>query len=283
MTELRLPWRHRRSGPRRHVWWAALVVLTLAVALVVTHLATRPEPTRTTACAPTVGGGAPVADPSGTVPAPRGDLPGWHQVLVQDFNRASDLSGWGRYSGQPGGNPAGWWQRDHVGVRDGALVLCGYPDGARFVTGGAMLLHHSQSYGRYDLRFRMPAATGVKYVLLLWPTDGNWPQSGEVDFAEDGGGDRSRTTATVHYGADDQIIARHLDGDFTRWHTLGVEWTPGHLRYLLDGRPWGEVSGPQVPTGSMELAVQTEAVARQGLPARVDLQVDWVAVYQRTR
>jgi hypothetical protein len=236
---------------------------------------------------------APVAAPSGLSGAtmPKGDLAGWRQVMAEDFTGSSLPSGWGAYTGQPGGNPGGWWDPSHVKVGDGRLTLAGYRDGAKWVTGGVMSWGPSTTtYGKYEVRFRMDKGHGVKYALLLWPQSERWPVDGEIDFAEDGGGNRSGTTATLHYGASNSTIQRHLSADFSTWQTIGVEWTPGKLVYTLNGKPWSTLTGSMVPSTPMRLALQSEAgtcgdqwtpCPDATTPARVDLEVDWAVAYQR--
>ena len=136
----------------------------------------------------------------------------------------------------------------------------------------------------------MDAGKGVAGVLLLWPQAPHWPP--EIDFAETGGdrADRSDMTATLHYGPGDRTIARTVRGDFSRWHVMGVRWTPRRLVYTLDGRPWATVRSRHVPAERMELDLQAQAgtcgdryapCPDATTPARVDLQVDWVAVSAR--
>jgi beta-glucanase (GH16 family) len=132
----------------------------------------------------------------------------------------------------------------------------------------------------------MDRGKGVAAVVLLWPVRDQWPP--EIDFAEDGGRTNTRhdVSATLHYGADDRQIQRTVRADFTRWHTVGVEWTPGKLSYTLDGRRWAVVRHPRVPAEAMELAIQSQAGTCGDLyapcpdsttPARVNVQIDWVA------
>ena len=146
----------------------------------------------------------------------------------------------------------------------------------------------TQRYGSYDVRFRMDAGYGIASVLLLWPTADHWPP--EIDFAENGGAStiRDRMTATLHYGEDDRIIQHQVRGDFTRWHTMGVEWTPGRLVYTLDGAPWATVEHAGVPDEEMELAAQTQAGSEGDVwspapnaltPLVVDMEIDWVVAY----
>lgn len=222
---------------------------------------------------------------------PRGDLPGWRQVLADDFARL-DTTRWGLYSGQPGGDPGGWWAPSHVVVRDGRLHLSTYRDPAfdnRWVSGGLSSARAlKQAYGKYDVRFRVDRGKGVAAVALLWPADERWPP--EIDFAENSGStaDRSTMTATLHHSADNQRVFRRAKADFTRWHTMGVEWTPGKLVYTLDGRRWATVRSAKVPRTPMVLDLQAQAgtcgvqhapCPDATTPSRVDFEVAWVVAY----
>ena len=213
-------------------------------------------------------------------------------MLAEDFTASRLPAGWGEYEGHPGGEPDGWWSPKHVTVSNGALHLLGYKDNGRWTTGGVMNSSAaSTTYGKYEVRFRMAKGNGVKYAILLWPKSENWPIDGEIDFAEDGGGKRTGTAATLHYGRTDTIIQRELTGqDFSVWRTVGVEWTPGKIVYTLDGKPWSTVVSTHVPRGPMDLAIQTETGTCGGkwlgcpdasTPSRVDLDVDWVSVWKR--
>ncbi|MET0510231.1 MAG: glycoside hydrolase family 16 protein [Thermoleophilaceae bacterium] len=218
----------------------------------------------------------------------------WRPVFLDDFRHGLDRSKWGRYSGQPGGDPGGWWAPSHVVVRKGVLNLETYRDprfGDRWVSGGLSNARAlKQTYGKYEVRFRMDRGKGVAAILLLWPVADHWPP--EIDFAEDGGatGGRRSMSATLHHGEDNRQIQRTVRADFSRWHTMGVEWTPGKLVYTLDGRPWGRVRSRHVPRERMELAIQAQAgtcgdrdapCPDRSTPRMVRLQVDWVRAYTR--
>jgi beta-glucanase (GH16 family) len=264
---------HRFARPRRgrqKRWLAATLLLVLAA-------------------------GALVAARDGSTPSgrlPTGDPPGWHRVFADDFTTGLSARRWGRYSGAPGGSPGGWWDPSHVVVRRGVLNFETYRDprfAGRWVSGG---LSNSralkQTYGKYLVRFRVDRGKGVASVLLLWPVRDAWPP--EIDFGEDGGTTKTRRqmTATLHYGSQDNVIQRSVRADFTRWHVMGVEWSPGMLVYTLDGRRWAVVRSPHVPDEAMELAIQTQAgtcgdkyapCPGSTTPPRVNMQVDWVVAY----
>jgi beta-glucanase (GH16 family) len=227
---------------------------------------------------------------------PPGGSARWHRVFFDDFKHGLRASKWGRYSGQPGGDPGGWWAPSHAIVKHGVLNLRTYRDGrfgGRWVSGGVSSARAlRQKYGKYKVRIRMDRGKGVAAVVLLWPVRDQWPP--EIDFAEDGGTTNTRhdVSATLHYGADDRQIQRSVRADFTGWHTVGVEWTPGRLAYTLDGRRWAVVRHRRVPAQPMELDLQSQAgtcgdkyapCPDSTTPARVDFQIDWVAAYAYRR
>jgi beta-glucanase (GH16 family) len=226
------------------------------------------------------------------VALPRPPAGPWRLVFFDDFKHGLKPSRWGRYSGQPGGDPGGWWAPSHVVVDDGILNLETYRDprfGGRWVSGGVSSAPAlKQTYGKYEVRLRMDAGKGVAVVALLWPSQNQWPP--EIDFAESGGETNGRgdVAATLHYAADDTQIQRTLTADFTHWHVLGVEWTPGILVYTVDGRRWAVVRNPAVPDHAMEMDLQTQSgtcgdasapCPDSTTPARVSAQIAWVAAY----
>ena len=224
---------------------------------------------------------------------PAGDITGWKQVFSDDFDGSSlDTVKWSAYSGQPGGDRAGWWAPSHVVVQGCAVSLKSYRDPAAkagvFVSGG-IGMHLSQTFGKYLVRMRVDQGDGISAIALLWPAQDLWPP--EVDFYEDGGGARTGTSATLHCGRenhDDCRVQRSLTSfDFSRWHTLGVEWTSRKLVYTIDGTEWATVTGSAVPSIPMWLAIQTQSLecsdyatcVNASTPPEVDMHVAWVVAY----
>lgn len=217
-------------------------------------------------------------------------------AFVDDFGRAALGDRYGIYEGSPGGDPYSHWDRDHVEVRDGKLVLAGYERDGRWTTGGVSNWPVSQTYGRWEVRFRAAASDEITYHFLLWPQAESWPP--EIDFAEDFGGDRDGLSAFLHYRDDGGRgrIQKDLSGvDFTDWHTVGVDWLPGEVRFLVDGEVWSVIRSDHIPEEPMWLGLQAQAGGCQrkadfgfpncpvaGSPERADIEIDWVAVHART-
>ncbi len=224
---------------------------------------------------------------------PKGDIPGWHQTFADDFSHG--LDNWGAYDGQPGGDPAGWFSESHVSIVNNMLQIGGWventPNGTLYATGGvANDKVFSQTYGKYIVRFQMDKGYGIAYALLLWPSDDQWPP--EIDILEDAGKDREMTSATLHYGSNNTMVHREIKGDFTGWHTAELDWAPGKLTYVLDGKVWTTMSTSGVPNTPMAIAMQTQAwpcggtwegCPNSSTPAKVNLHVDWVVAYSATK
>lgn len=141
-----------------------------------------------------------------------------------------------------------------------------------------------QKYGKYEVRMRASASHN-RVVALLWPSTG-WPP--EVDFTKMGGGDgaegtRQTNTQTLHYSASNQQIHSQYDADMTAWHTVGVEWTPGVIKYTLDGTVTKTISDTTaVPSQTMWLGLQTgyqTGVSHSDHSEDTRFDVDWVKIY----
>ena len=183
----------------------------------------------------------------------------WVLALHDSFTHGINKTTWGAYSGQPGGNPYGWWSPSHLVPYGGSALLRGYRENGKFVTAGMMLNTLPQTYGKYVVRAKFTKSANVEHVMLLWPTSG-WPP--EVDFSE--GPTSKGIMATSHWGSANYQAHRFLNVDMTVWHSYGVEWTPTSLRFWVDGRPWASMTGAAVPKQPMRLAIQTAATGPIG-------------------
>lgn len=228
------------------------------------------------------------------VPSPSGvrmplSVDGWRVTLADDFaDTAPDPMRWTRYNGQSKSVPPSQWSRERVTTAGGVMtILSGWQDGEWLTGGLSSGKAGSQLYGRWDIRFRIDKGDRASYAILLYPEGGGWPP--EIDIAEDAGGDRQRTTSTLHYDSDNKTIQRQVDADFSQWHTIGVIWSESRLEFTLDGIPYGVIEGAAVPSTPMWLGMQTgrkpcvveydNCSAGSG-DQPVALQVDWVVRYE---
>jgi beta-glucanase (GH16 family) len=215
----------------------------------------------------------------------------WKLRFVAGFNHGLNTSIWTRYNGTPRCCHNTRWRRSHVVVRGGLVRLQNYRDpafGNNWVSGGmSMGRSLNQTYGRYRVRFRITKGRGVGMCMFLWPKRG-WPP--EIDFAEESSavGGRRWETSTLHYGSRNLEIHHRVRADFTQWHTIGLNWRPGRIVYVLDGHMWAQIRGSQVPNVPMHLGIQTH-VGSNGqtgpnpdstTPPKVGLQVDWIKIWR---
>ena len=100
------------------------------------------------------------------------------------------------------------------------------------------------TYGRIEVRAKLPAGTGTWPAIWMMPTDseyGGWPDSGEIDIMEHVGFDPGAIHATCHndtYNWYDgipppggELNVNDFDENF---HTYTLEWTESSLKWFVD-------------------------------------------------
>jgi chitodextrinase len=251
-----------------------------------------PTPTPTSSTSP--GGAA----PSGQG-APTGDLPGWHQVFVDDFPYNVALGNFpAGTNGKWDAYPDGWSDTSHHGtynctkvcsVHDGMLDMWIHSEnGVHYVAVPFPKIPGATSgdgmqYGRYAVRFRSDSIPGYKTAWLLWPDSNVWPRDGEIDFPE--GNLDSTICGYMH--RQDASSGGDQDGmctqtTYSSWHTAVIEWTPSSLKFILDGQTVNN-STSRIPNTPMHWVLQTETALDGSTPsdsAAGHVQVDWAAVYK---
>ncbi len=111
-----------------------------------------------------------------------------------------------------------------------------WPDtGAQMDTSNAF----NQTYGYYEARVYYPGTSGVVANWgAFWLTNNNWPKDGEIDIAEGfhGSVDYHYEYAPKHTAI---WVGAQAPGDWTGWHTYGVDWEPNSITYYYDGQNMG--------------------------------------------
>jgi beta-glucanase (GH16 family) len=100
------------------------------------------------------------------------------------------------------------------------------------------------TYGRFDVRARLPIQQGIWPAIWMLPTDytyGNWPQSGEIDIMEIIGSKPSTLVGTLHFGdpwPNNKYSGAEYElknSDFSQaFHVFSVEWEPNEIRWYID-------------------------------------------------
>ncbi len=234
---------------------------------------------------------APAPQPQQTL-APVGDLPGWHQVFVENFSTPAPLGSFpGKaypdcsvYSGFRDSSGLGMYEPAKVlSVHDGLLDWHLWTDDGQPLAGAVVPDNYSgQIYGRYSVRFRSGNAPGYGFAFLLWPDDNN-PDEGEIDYPETSLAPGSTVNAYVHVigsdpGKNYYRFRTDVSAD-TGFHIATIEWQPGRITFILDGKIIG-VATKDVPSTPFHWVLQ--AGANYSLPApgiSGHIYVDWVTIY----
>jgi glycosyl hydrolase family 16 len=206
-------------------------------------------------------------------------------VFYDDFSgRRLDNGKWWVYHSLDSANP-----RHHAAtsLTNGKLRFVGGFRGWRDVSGGVAARYYQQ-YGRWEARFRVSRGEGYSAAILLWPMSDDGPAHGEIDLMEVNLPARQSGSQFIH--APGGAVHGHLvqRTDFTRWHTVAVEWRPHSLTYYLDGkktwtfdRPWFYPRIPMTLTLQLDQGCGGWWVCRHSSsPAWVTMEVDWVRIYQ---
>lgn len=201
-------------------------------------------------------------------------------IVTDDF---TSLAGWFVYHGNGSLSAQGARLRQNVKLKDlkrtfarvyvrpvkktttvGGTTL----NAGDYAAGGMSQRLGHQTYGRWVMDLRMKdTQAGVRAVALTWPEE-RWPEAGEIDFVENGADlppSSGRTAIANHYadpGGRNAQEVKLVDGDFTTWVTVEVDWRPDLLVISFDNVKVFRTT-QNVPDGPMFLAVQT-AVADGG-------------------
>lgn len=202
-------------------------------------------------------------------------------LYANEFNGPGLGGGWGIYDDPTSVRAK---QKENVVVHDGMVSFRTAWNATlqKYTTGGGCLCSVVQTYGKYVMRVRVSAGDS-RVVALLWPQQG-WPP--EIDIMEMGGtgtqGARTTNTQTMHYVPNNTMIHSDYNADMTQWHDVGVEWSPGVLRYTLDGQVTDSIVSPNVPSKDMWFGLQTAFMTSRLGTMPVSMDMDSLNIYSYT-
>jgi beta-glucanase (GH16 family) len=253
-----------------------------------------PSPSPTATATATATANPLVNSPSG-VAAPVGDLPGWRQLYVDDFATAVPTGSFpGVYKTHWDVYLDGWKDTSKNGtympskvmsVHDGLMDYYVHSEnGVHMVSAPWLKDTKGQTYGRYSVRFRADKLPGYKTAWLLWPDSERWPDDGEIDFPEGDLDGTSTISGFSHYATSTggQTVFP-TSATYQDWHTATIEWLPGQVTFVLDGKVIGTAT-KNVPSTAMHWVLQTETALSGGAPSSTvagHVLVDWVALWTR--
>lgn len=225
-----------------------------------------------------------VTPPSATNPVETNQL-GWVLKAQENFDGNTLNRGrWGVYEGA-GTAGIGTRSASILSVSDGQL----HENARDSITGGVCWCKDGQgdqTYGKWEIRARMDNGKGYSPAILLWPKSERWPIDGEIDIVEMSEPYRNKAFFTLHWGANNSQAQHSETGDFTQWHTYGVDWQPTYIKYYLDGQlKYTNTNPAAIPKTPMHIALQVDSgdgrwMSRPDPGVTSGLHVDWVKMYQ---
>ena len=194
----------------------------------------------------------------------------WNLVFADEYNGTEiDLMKWVPH--EPAAR-AETYALEAVAVSGGQLHIV-----ARASTPGTVTTFgtFAQTYGRFEIRCKVPAGRGVRSRFQLLPVPyGPLP---EISVFETDGGAPSKVSFANRWGTEE--TERSFGDSFTvpdlsaAFHVFAVEWDRDKIAWFIDGKKRFE-SVDGVPRQPMFLAV--ELAGSDG-----SLDVDYIRVYRR--
>jgi beta-glucanase (GH16 family) len=110
----------------------------------------------------------------------------------------------------------------------------------------------NKTYGKFEFRAKLPTGKGIWPALWMMPQSdkyGGWAASGEIDVMEARGQEPNKVLGTLHFGSSWPANA-HSErnyvlpdaGTIADFHLYTLEWEPGEMRWLVDGKPYATQS-----------------------------------------
>ncbi|HEX4191310.1 MAG TPA: glycoside hydrolase family 16 protein [Marmoricola sp.] len=204
-----------------------------------------------------------------------------------------------------------------IAVSGGALNLslvrlakrrdCGNKMSGQYAYGQVMHYQtYAQKYGLYEVRALIPdlKVKGAQQTFWLWPESqkyGPWPSSGEIDFAELYSSQRGIEKPFVHYLPGQATANKHQNTTHALcainrgvYNTYGLDWEPGRLTIMLNGRVcvvdnYTSVvggAGSAAPFDQPFYLILDQAMGTVGnianpstLPTKVTTKIDYVRIF----
>lgn len=256
---------------------------------------------------------------SDTTVVESGELPGWTLVWRDEFDQPG-LPDSNKWAFDTEYNQRGWWngelqyysqnRRENAEVVNGKLVITARRErltsasdygnqnytSARLMTRGKA----SWTYGRFEIRAKLPCTLGTWPAIWMLGTGGVWPNDGEIDIMEQKGfsaAEKRQVLGTVH--TLDNNAGNSL-GDYqslpnacTDFNTYQMQWDANKVVIGVNGIDYFTYNNPlngsrsQWPFDRAQYLLLNVAVGgvlggavdNANLPA--SMEVDYVRVYRK--
>jgi len=172
----------------------------------------------------------------------------WTLVFEDEFDTL-DTSKWYLVNagGGFGNNEKQYYTPNNAKVEGGRLVISAERQstwwGGSTYTSAKLQTHASWTYGRMEIRAKLPRGRGTWPAIWTLPKTkmyGNWPNSGEIDIMEHVGYDMGNVHGTIHTGAFNHMKGTQKGGSVDVsdcadvFHNYQITWTEDAIRWYVD-------------------------------------------------
>ena len=247
------------------------------------------------------------------LPATAGDLPGWNLVWGDEFDHPGqpDPAKWSYETGLVRNHEQQFYtdnRRENARVEDGKLILEARKEpmgGGQFTSASVISRGHAAwTYGRIEVKAKLPAARGTWPAIWLLPNDIStvpWPRCGEIDLMEHVGHDPGRVHGTLHCEAFNHVkhtqrgAIQSVPTASSEFHLYAMDWSAERIVMQIDGASYATFERKPGDTPAewpfnkpfyliLNLAIGGGWGGQQGVddsafPQR--MEVDYVRVYQK--
>jgi beta-glucanase (GH16 family) len=245
-------------------------------------------------------------------------VPGWTLVWHDEFEQEG-LPDSTRWDFDTHRNQAGWYNNElqyysknrleNAQVKGGKLIITARKErltsatdfggqnytSARLITQGKA----SWTYGRFEIRAKLPCAVGTWPAIWTLGTGGAWPGDGEIDIMEQKGfnaNEKQKVLATVHTTSGSAGAGpsktQSLPNACTAFNTYHMNWYPDRIEIGVNGNDYYTYNNlrtgkNQWPFDQPQYLLLNVAVGGtlggtvvdSQLPAT--MEVEWVRVYRK--
>ncbi len=241
----------------------------------------------------------------------------WELVWSDEFdsthvnlNKWSFQIGDGSAYGIPGwgNNELQYYRSENATLENGKLVITAKKESfaGKSYTSTRMRtnLKGDWTYGRFEIRAKLPFGKGLWPAFWMLPTDnvyGGWAASGEIDIMELVGHEPNKVYGSLHFGgawpnntfvnAFYSLASGNFSDDF---HVFRIEWQPGEIRWYVDEvhyqtrTQWWSSGGPFPAPFNQRFHILLNVAVGGNWPGSPDastifpqrMEVDYVRVYR---
>lgn len=230
-------------------------------------------------------------------------VPGWGAPVFRDeFDGNAVNEGVWQVANWPSNNnnELQYYHPNQALVSDGVLKLRADRDPnwsfGREYNSGLLRSWQEWSYGRVEVRAKLPNGQGFWPAIWMLPRTVDWPVGGEIDIMEARGDRPYGMSAAIHWGwdaANRQYASQWYESGANfqaGFHTYAVEWDVGTVGFFVDGVEHYRLYEPAVGIpGTAKSIVLNLAVGGDysgfpdwTTPFPSQFEIDYVRVWQRS-